>query len=452
MNDEFYQPDDEDIIINAIRLNAHELNEEQVRDENIQFMVALKRYELDKHQKPIIKEFLNKEQEIYYKQWNRLYLIGKSLFRIFQEEDDTIRFRYIVPAHQRESLLKQAHGNLCSGHLGFEKTRDRLIRKFYWPNQIQDIENYVRSCLSCQQNKHPKNTNYAELLPLLPTRPLELVTSDIMGPLPTSKSGNSFIMVVCDHFTKFVEIFALNRIQTVDIAPKLLEFICRHGIPETILTDQGTNYQHEIMNEIWELLDVHKVRNSPLHPSCDGLSERFNRTLRSMMCHYVNEQQDNWDQSLPMLQFAYNTATHSTTKATPFELMYGRPPTVPLDLMFSHEKVELYLTPAGYAENLQSVFHLAYNAVIQCRDVAMNRNKIRVDRKVRACNMDIGDFVWLIDPTTKKGVSKKFKKRWIGPYQILSKPSAVNYEIKPIKSKGKKLTVHQSRLKRCYLP
>ena len=101
-------------------------------------MIALKRYELDKHQKPIIKEFLNKEQEIYYKQWNRLYLIGKSLFRIFQEEDDTIRFRYIVPVHQRESLLKQAHDNQCSGQLGFEKTRDRLIKKFYWQNQIQD--------------------------------------------------------------------------------------------------------------------------------------------------------------------------------------------------------------------------------------------------------------------------------------------------------------------------
>lgn len=80
--------------------------------------------------------------------------------------------------------------------------------------------------------------------------------------------------------------------------------MCNVGIPDSILTDQGKNFQSELMTELWELLDTNKLRTSPYHPETDGVTERFNRTLKQMLSCYVNENQDNWDQYLDALQYA----------------------------------------------------------------------------------------------------------------------------------------------------
>ena len=216
-----------------------------------------------------------------------------------------------------------------------------MAQRCYWPKIHHDTKEYVQACEVCQQIKPPAFYNQAELVPLRPNRPFEIMTTDIDGELPLSEAGNCYILVVCDHFTKWVELFALRSITAQDVAEKLMLVCCRHGMPETILSDQGTNYQAALISELLELLDVRRVRTSPYHPECDGLTERFNRTLKTMIASYVNEDQDDWDTKLPMLAFAYNTAVHATTKCTPFELIYGREPKIPLDL--THERVEVDL-------------------------------------------------------------------------------------------------------------
>ncbi len=107
------------------------------------------------------------------------------------------------------------------------------------------------------------------------------------------------------------------------------------------------------MHELCELLDIHKVKSSPYHPICNGMSERFNRTIQTIITSYVNQNQTNWDQLLPSLVFAYNTVTHSTTKTTPFELTYGRKPKVPVDFVFPNVELNLHLTSDNYAENVK---------------------------------------------------------------------------------------------------
>lgn len=194
------------------------------------------------------------------------------------------------------------------------KTRDRITSRFYWPNQLTDIEAYVKQCQSCQKKKDPKHVYRAELTPLRPTKPMELVTTDIMGPLPITKKRNRYVLVIVDHFTKYVEIFAIKTLEATEVADKLVEYICRHSVPDAIQSDQGTNFQAEIIEELCLLLDIHKVRTTPFHPEGDGISERFIRTLKTMMAHYTNREKSDWDAELGLLQFAYNTATHSTTK------------------------------------------------------------------------------------------------------------------------------------------
>ena len=105
-----------------------------------------------------------------------------------------------------------------------------------------------------------------------------------------------------------------------------MEFISRHSVPTAILSDQGRNYESNLFREALDLLDCHKVRTSSYHPECDGLSERFNRTYLEMVRSLINENQDDWDEVVPKVCFTYRTATHATTKKTPFEMLYGRRP------------------------------------------------------------------------------------------------------------------------------
>ena len=157
-----------------------------------------------------------------------------------------------------------------------------------------------------------------------PNSPTQLITSDIVGPLPTTTSSNNYIIVICDHFTKFVYCLAAPDQTAKSVAKCIASFMFIFGITDSILTDQGTNYQSEMLAELYDLLDIKKLRTTPFHPQCDGITERFNRTLKQMIRAYVDTSQTNWIQLLPELCFAYNTAVHKTTDHTPSELMLGR--------------------------------------------------------------------------------------------------------------------------------
>lgn len=236
--------DEQEIVINAIHLKPEHLNKQQLSDENIKFIFGLKQLERSGKPKPVINDFNNETQRLLYKQWNRLFILNNNLYREFvNKTNDHVIYQYIVPKDQIKYILELCHDSKFAGHLGYEKTRDRIVDRFYWPNQLEDIKQYVKACQSCQRNKDPKHKNRAELTPLRPLRPLELVTTDILGPLPITKKRSQNVLAVIDHFTKYVEIFALKTMNAEEVADKLLQFCCRHSIPDAILSDQGSNYQ-----------------------------------------------------------------------------------------------------------------------------------------------------------------------------------------------------------------
>jgi len=445
--------DSQTVVINALRLCGSN-NDEQLLDPTIKCIYDMKIQSRVSGIRPeltlelITPEMSEKELKSLYSQWSRLIIIGHNLYREYVDGDD-IFYQYIVPRLQRQSVMKQAHDSVCSGHMGREKTISRVVTKLYWYRQLSDIKEYVRSCPLCQQIKSlPKDK--AKLTPIRTSRPSELWTTDLMGPLPRSNGGNLYVLVVVDHFTKWVELFAMESITSAELAKRLMLVFYRHGIPDTILSDQGTNYQAALLAELYELLDIHKVRTSPYHPQCDGLTERFNRTLQAMLTSYIDENQKNWDELLPTLAFAYNTAVNATTKMTPFELVYGRTPKVPLDLIYPQLKLELFLSKEGYANQVQSALHSAFDLVIKNRNLSMDKNKLLYDRNVRAASFDLTDLVWVLDTTTTTGKTSKLSRRWKGPYQILARVNSNTYEVKPKYSKGKKLIVNQCRLSKCF--
>lgn len=150
--------------------------------------------------------------------------------------------------------------------------------------------------------------------------PMELWAMDVLGPLPMTARGNQYILVMSDHLPKWVEAVPMAN-QRADTTARAFvdEVVTRHGIPEKLLTDQGRNFEADLMKEVLQLLGVSKLRTSTYHPQTDGQVERFNRTFERVLTTYVNEDHNDWDLHLPLALFAYRNSKHSSSGVTPFK-------------------------------------------------------------------------------------------------------------------------------------
>ena len=169
-------------------------------------------------------------------------------------------------------------------------------------------------------------------LPII-SEPFRRMAMDIVGPLPRSRSGNRFVLVLCDYATRYLEAVPMRTVDAEAVADELVKVFSRVGIPEEILTDQGTNFTSKLLGELYRLLNIKALRTSPYHPQTDGLVERFNGTLKDMLRKTAQEDGKDWDKLLPYLLFAYREVPQSSTGFSPFELLYGWDVRGPLDVV-----------------------------------------------------------------------------------------------------------------------
>lgn len=195
----------------------------------------------------------------------------------------------VLPFPCRREVLNLTHKIPLAGHLGQKKTIQRVMQRFYWPSLIQDVKETCRTCVECQ--KKSKGKKVCAPLITLPVieEPFTRIAMDIVGPLPRSRSGNKYILVICDYATRYPEAIPLRAIDTEHIAEELLKFFSRVGVPRKILTDRGTNFTSNLMKEIYRLLKVQPILTSPYHPQTDGLVGRFNQTLKAMLRKAASE-------------------------------------------------------------------------------------------------------------------------------------------------------------------
>ena len=163
--------------------------------------------------------------------------------------------------------------------------------------------------------------------------PFSRVAMDRVGPLLRSRSGNRYILVLCDYATWYPEAIPLKNTDAETIAEELVALFSRVGIPHEILTDQGSNFQSQLLKELYRLLRVEAIRTSPYHPQTDGLVERFNQTLKAMLRKTASDEGKDWDKLIPFLLFAYREVPQESTGYSPFELLYGQDVRGPLDVL-----------------------------------------------------------------------------------------------------------------------
>ena len=239
----------------------------------------------------------------------------------------------VLPKECRRAVLELGHEIPLAGHLGVEKTRQRILRRFYWPSVFKDIDEFCRCCEVCQKSSK-RNVPPAPLIPLpIISEPFKKIAMDIVGPLPRSRSGNRYVLVICDYATRYPEAIPLRSIDALHVAEELIKVFSRVGVPQEILTDQGSNFTSQLLAELYRLLHIHPIRTSPYHPQTDGLVERFNQTLKSMLRKAVTDEGKDWDKLVPYLLFAYREVPQASTGFSPFELLYGRNVRGPLDVL-----------------------------------------------------------------------------------------------------------------------
>ena len=201
----------------------------------------------------------------------------------------TICKQLVVPQSLRKGILTEVHEGTTSGHLGEERTHGRLKERFYWPGHWNDVRNWCKTCAVCASRKTPAPKTRAPLQTVKVGSPMQLVAVDILGPLPESEGGNLYVLGVADYFTKWVEVFPIPNQEARTVATKLVdEVFCRFSMPEQLHSDQGKQFESKVIEEICKLLHIRKSRTTPYHPQSDGLVERFNRTLLSMLACCVD--------------------------------------------------------------------------------------------------------------------------------------------------------------------
>ena len=214
----------------------------------------------------------------------------------------------LLPKQYYQTVCELAHSITIAGHLGRDKTISRITQQFYWSTVYNDVAEYCRRC----QRTSKVNQLRVPLVPLpVIKEPFERIAMDIVGPLPRSKRGNRYILVVCDYATRYPEAIPLHFIDTGtvadhliglydelstflsqlnlyrgkgltvshDLALLLVQLFSRVGILREILTDQGTNFMSQLLKELYNLLHISQIRTSPYHLQTNSLVERFNKTL-----------------------------------------------------------------------------------------------------------------------------------------------------------------------------
>jgi hypothetical protein len=360
-------------------------------------------------------------------------------------EDGTLQL--VVPKDLRDELLEAFHDDRLAGHLGVAKTFCKLRSRYYWPGMYGDVSNWCQKCSVCLSRKHPHRWTKYPLKPIPVAGPFDRVAVDFVGPLHTTNVGSKYILVFSDYLTKWPEAFATSDQTATTVARVFVEeIICRHSAPCQLLSDRGTAFLSNVVQEICDILGTKKVNTTAYHPQTDGLVERFNRTLIDMLAKVTNDNQLDWDVHIPYCLFAYRTAMQESVKESPFYLLYGREPRLPIDSEIL-ARIRPYADEADYATQCSRLLKQAWQNAAQAIQKAQEKQKRDYDKNLATPPIEVGSIVFLYSPVTKPGLTSKLVKRWKGPFEVVSLRDTTAQLRHLHQPRAKKVITHTNRLK-----
>lgn len=368
---------------------------------------------------------------------NKLFRLSKNKHEMTSE----FSWKEVVPTEFREPIIHENHSEPKAGHMGIFKTYRRLALRYYWPGMYKDVVKFVSTCDKCLAYKAQNHQHLGEMgRPKQCSRPFQMISIDLMGPLPTTKKQNNYILVITCCFSKFCSIFPIKKATAVIITKILEESVFLvHGIPQTVLMDNGTQFTGKLTDALFQKYRIPNIYFTPKYTPQVNLVERYNRTIITCLSTYVNDDHRSWDLFIPEVQFAINNSVNEATGFTPSFLVFGRE----LVSCGSHYidndlgNEILFLPRDIYAENLgclASTFDTVQSRLWQAH--VKNTSHYNLRRKFAEFN--VGDVVmkrayFLSDKANR--FSKKLAPKFIKA-KIIEKKSPLVYVLQDMSGKN----------------
>ncbi|KAK9892826.1 hypothetical protein WA026_022288 [Henosepilachna vigintioctopunctata] len=310
--------------------------------------------------------------------------------------------------------------------MGVFKTHARLCERYYWPKSHADVARYIWNCRTCLCHK-ADNLKPAGLMSshhVSATRPWKVISSDIMGPLPRTRRGNSFILVVTDYFSKFCLTFPLRRATASTICRILEEQVYLvFGVPRIAISDNGPQYRKEYQ----KMLQKYNIRakyNANYHPQANP-TERSNRTIKFLLSAYASDNHTSWDENLGQLTCAIRSSRNERTKYSPYSINFGR------RMMLSGDDYKINMpedvSDEGEAANTRSVeFSKLFSEVKVRLKKAADKNAHFYNLRMRHVEYWVNQPVYrrnFVLSDTSKQFAQKLAPKFIGPFIVKKKTS-----------------------------
>ena len=273
-------------------------------------------------------------RQYFMQKEERLYLNMDGIVACKRREEDRVLYKYnaiVLPQLYQTELLFRSHDQM--GYQGIDKVYQRILKRFEWPGMKKACEKWVTACLPCQQVKDPRKLWF----------PLQLIESSEFNEVVQidhqkkcmTDSGYNQVLVMIDHFTKYAEAVPCITASAEETCDHLInKWIARHGCPMTFQSDNGTAFVGELTKELMRRSQVAQAHFTTYHPQTNGLVERQNRTLVSMLRVYCSRYMTDWDRYLPQVMGAYNSTQHSTTGVSPLMMLTGHEKSLPLTFFY----------------------------------------------------------------------------------------------------------------------
>ena len=301
------------------------------------------------------------------------------------------RSQIVLPRKYCPVVYQELHQKL--GHVGADRVTALARDRFFWPHMKRDIEHFVQKACPCLKQRKPARHTRAPLMNLTSTMPFDLVSIDYVH-LEKSKGGAEYLLVIVDHFTRFAQAFPTRNKGGRTAAEKIFNnYVLRYGFPRRLHHDQGQEFECNLMKRLQQLAGMKLSRTTPYHPQGNGQAERWNRTILSMLRTLTESQKANWKDHVDKVVFAYNYTRNDATGYSPFYLLYGRSPRLPIDIMFEidpdHEVTSYQDYVLKWIRGMQQAFELAS----QHAKKRAAHNKQIYDRGLYGSQLTVGDRV-----------------------------------------------------------
>ena len=374
-------------------------------------------------------------------------LLDGILYFIDAKRDS--RRRAVVPSALKCQVMEEVHGGKFGGHFSGPRTYNSLAYNWWWERMYSDVISFCKNCPQCAIVSGTGRRCKPPLCPISIERPFQIFGLDIME-LPKTDKGNKYAVVFMDLFTKWPFVYATPDQKSLRIAKLLVDEIVPFcGVPEALLTDRGTNLLSHLMLDLCEMLGTKKLNTTAYHPQCDGMVERFNRTLKSMIRKHVAKFGERWDDFLPGIVWAYRNTPHESSGEKPSFLLFGTDCRSPTEAALLSSSPNGVVDVLDYREEVALSLSSARSLAAQSIRKAQSKYKIQYDKRSTDRIFKRGEWILIKFPQDESGPKRKLSRPWRGPFRVISCRGPNIVASKVYFPEDNEIQVHQTRVCAC---